>query len=258
MPAVYAHYRFGEHVYEALNDNLKSIIEPHKKAFQIGLQGPDLFFFYRPWKKNDLVEYGNILHEKPARYLFHRGLNNDRGSAAYAYMMGVACHFALDSTCHPFVSEFELESGVPHIEIESEFEKMLLRRDEKNPFTYPTDLLIPADEDTARTIYGFYRIFDIEKIHYSLRWMQIFRRLFTEPSAVRQKIMNGILDIFGFGKFKGQILQLKDNTNCAKSNIHLYQLFNDAIPYAVSLLEELDYCKENETSLSEAWDKSFA
>ena len=88
--------------------------------------------------------------------------------------------------------------------------------------------------------------------------MQIFRRLFTEPSAVRQKIMNGILDILGFGKFKGQILQLKDNTNCAKSNIHLYQLFNDAIPYAVSLLEELDSCKENETSLSEAWDKSFA
>ena len=28
MPAVYAHYRFGEHVYEALNDNLKSLIEP--------------------------------------------------------------------------------------------------------------------------------------------------------------------------------------------------------------------------------------
>ena len=258
MPAIYAHHKFGEYVYTALNDELKELILPHKTAFQIGLQGPDIFFFYRPWKKNKMVEYGNNLHEKPAKVLFQKGFGLERGSASYAYMLGVVCHFALDSTCHPFVNQFEQESGVNHIEIESEFEKMLLRRDERNPFTYPMDALIPTDKMTAEAIYRFYRVFDVERIQFALRWMQNFRRLFTEPSAVRQSIMNGILDLFGFGKFKGQILQLKDNPLCAKSNAQLYQLSLNTIPYAVDLINELDSCKQTGESLSEKWDKTFA
>ena len=134
MPAFFAHYQFGEQVVTQLNDELKDIIQKHKREFQIGLQGPDVFFFYRPWKTNDVVEYGNHLHEAPARWMFQRGMGNGRHSAAYAYMIGVVCHFALDSFCHPFVDAYEKESGVSHMEIESEFEKMLLRREEKDPF----------------------------------------------------------------------------------------------------------------------------
>ncbi len=258
MPAIYAHHQFGEQVLDRLSGDLKEHISHYKKEFLIGLQGPDVFFFYQPWKKNDLVEYGNALHEKPARALFQRGYSLEQDSAAYAYMMGVACHFALDSTCHPFVSLYEKESRVPHIEIESEFEKMLLRREEKDPFTYRMDLLIPTDLDTAKAIYTFYEVYDVNKIQYALRWMQRFRKLFTEPCPIRQRIMNGILDAFGFGKFKGQILQLKDNHNCAKSNVQLYQLFEEAIPYAICLLEELDHCCQTGTALSENWDKTFA
>lgn len=258
MPAIYAHHQFGEQVYAALDKSLQELIAPHKTAFQIGLQGPDVFFFYHPWKKNDLVAFGNGLHDKSARELFAQGLLLDRNSASYAYMMGVACHYALDSTCHPYVNQYEAETNILHIEIESEFEKMLLRREEKDPFTYRMDLLIPTDKQTAEAIYLFYRMFDVERIETALCWMQRFRKLFTEPCAIRQGIMNGILDLFGFGKFKGQILQLKDNPHCAKSNAMLYQLWESAIPHAVSMLHELDLCKQNGTLLGERWDKTFA
>ena len=258
MPAFFAHYQFGEQVVTLLDDELQELIAKHKKEFRIGLQGPDVFFFYRPWKHNDVVEYGNHLHETPARWMFQRGMSNSRYSAAYAYMLGVVCHFALDSMCHPYIDRFEKEDGVPHLEIESEFEKMLLRRSGKDPFTYRMDLLIPTDEDTAYTIYDFYHVYGAEKMHFALRWMQNFRQLFTEPSPIRQGIMNFALDITGFGKYKGQILQLKDNKKCTKSNAELYQISLKALPYAVELIKELDYCKQNGEALGDNWDKTFA
>jgi len=82
--------------------------------------------------------------------------------------------------------------------------------------------------------------------------------LFTEPSPIRQGIMNFALDITGFGKYKGQILQLKDNKKCTKSNAELYQISLKALPYAVELIKELDYCKQNGEALGDNWDKTFA
>lgn len=258
MPALYAHHHFGEQVLEQLNDELKNLIEENKRAFMIGLQGPDVFFFYHPWKQNDMVRYGNALHETPARALFEQGLELYRYSAEYAYMLGVACHYALDSACHPYVAQQEADSGVPHMEIESEFEKMLLRRNGEDPFTYRTDLLVPTDLGTAEAMCRFYQKFDAKKIQFALRWMQNFRRLFTEPRAVRQNIMNGALTVTGFGKYKGQILQLKDNPACAGSNARLYQLMTEAVPLAAALVQELDDCKQNDYELSDKWDQTFA
>ncbi len=258
MPAFYAHHQFGEEVSLALEEELKQLIEKNKQAFQIGLQGPDIFFFYRPWKSNDVTAYGHHLHETPARWLFQQGMKNSRQSAAYAYLMGAVCHYALDSMCHPYVAEFEQTKNVAHMEIESEFEKRMLRRNGLNPFTYRTDLLIPTDEETAEAVYQFYGVFDTEKMQYVLRGMQHLKRIFIEPRASRQKMVNKLLDISGFGSYKTQMLQLKDNPICAESNERLFELYNDAIPYATRLMRELDICKQEDLSLGEEWDKTFA
>ena len=259
MPAFFAHYQFGEQVVANLDGELKELILKHKKEFRIGLQGPDVFFFYRPWEKeNDVVDYGKHLHETPARWMFQRGLQNGRHSAAYAYMLGVVCHLALDSTCHPYVDEFEKLEGVNHIEIESEFEKMLLRKSGKDPFTYRMDSLIPTDEETSVTLHEFYHVYSAAKFHFALRWMQNFRQLFTEKSPIRQGMINGILTITGFSGFKGQMLQLKDNPLCEESNEKLYQLSIDAIPLAIELMKELDECKLSGDPLGDKWDLTFA
>ena len=46
MPALYAHNRFGQKVLEQLKGELKDIVTAHDTQFKIGLQGPDIFFFY--------------------------------------------------------------------------------------------------------------------------------------------------------------------------------------------------------------------
>ena len=62
MPAMYAHDRFGADVSKRVREDLKNIIQKYYPQYQIGLQGPDLFFFYRPWGHNPVNRYGVHLH----------------------------------------------------------------------------------------------------------------------------------------------------------------------------------------------------
>ena len=52
MPAFYAHERFGKKVWQQTEGDLKEIIRSHYPQFRIGLQGPDIFFFYRLYTNN--------------------------------------------------------------------------------------------------------------------------------------------------------------------------------------------------------------
>ena len=133
MPSTYAHRRFGTNVLEHLPDELRAQLEQNRELYDIGLHGPDLLFYYHAAKSNPVGALGNAMHEEPGRVFFDRArrvvhCEADR-DAALAYALGFVCHFALDSTCHPYVEQFTRESGVTHCEIETEFDNMLLRRD---------------------------------------------------------------------------------------------------------------------------------
>ena len=54
MPALYAHDRFGEKVSEKSDGELKNIIFKYYNQYEVGLQGPDILFFYRPYHGNDV------------------------------------------------------------------------------------------------------------------------------------------------------------------------------------------------------------
>ena len=137
MPSTYAHRRFGANVLEHLPDELRAQLEQNRELYDIGLHGPDLLFYYHAAKSNPVGALGNAMHEKPGRVFFDRArrvvhCEADR-DAALAYALGFVCHFALDSTCHPYVEQFTRESGVTHCEIETEFDNMLMRRDGLQP-----------------------------------------------------------------------------------------------------------------------------
>ena len=76
MPALYAHYRFGARVSRRLDGDLKDIVKKYHAQFVIGLQGPDLFFFYRPWSLNRVSKYGYRLHSLSAAPFFEHGISD--------------------------------------------------------------------------------------------------------------------------------------------------------------------------------------
>ena len=116
MPAIYAHDRFGREVASKLSGEIKEIIKRYYTQFQIGLQGPDILFFYRPFYINAVAKYGIHLHHISAYPFFEHAVKvvkkRGRNSREYAYLLGFICHYALDSECHPYVSEMMKKTKV--------------------------------------------------------------------------------------------------------------------------------------------------
>ncbi|MCI8836803.1 MAG: zinc dependent phospholipase C family protein [Hungatella sp.] len=159
MPTTYAHYRFGRDVYKRLPKQAQDIIRSHGGLYNIGLHGPDLLFYYKVYKKNPVSQTGFAMHELPAteffehaagimqkRYLKH-ALKTDFSfltASKYAYLFGFLCHFALDSSCHPYVERMVRETGISHSEIEAELDRDLMIRDGIDPMVCrPTSHLRP-------------------------------------------------------------------------------------------------------------------
>lgn len=262
MPALYAHNRFGRRVLKQLEGELKNIVTAHNTQFEIGLQGPDIFFFYKAYSRNEVTRYGSHLHESCAYSFFESALKTvkerGRNSREYAYLLGVICHFVLDSECHPYVSEMMKKTGVGHVEIEGEFEKKLLRIDQKDPLAYPLSKLVPTDTATALAIAPFFEGRDWVTVKKSLKWMKLIQKLITAPNPVKYNFMNGILKAAGkYSDYKGMMHQHKDNEKCLESNIGLLKRFEGAIPVAVRMIESFDESLQKGKTLDERFDRTF-
>ena len=120
MPALIAHYLFGE---EALNrggdariDAVQTGSEPARKAFLLGCQGPDPFFFCFTSVRRSAAHLGGEMHRRrvgEAFDLLRAGVDElgpEARPAGEAFALGLVAHYVLDRTAHPFVyaQEFEL------------------------------------------------------------------------------------------------------------------------------------------------------
>lgn len=111
MPGFTTHYLFGINTYKALkNDSLKKVIFDHHAAYSLGLQGPDIFFYYLPSYAVHENNIGSIAHiEDTGKFLSYliesRNLFPDKKEAeiAQAYIMGFIGHYLLDCRCHPYI-----------------------------------------------------------------------------------------------------------------------------------------------------------
>lgn len=262
MPAIYAHDRFGKKVYNKLDGNLKRIVSENYEQYRIGLQGPDIFFFYKPLKSNDVAKYGNHLHSISAYDFFENAVNvlrkNEYAENEYAYIMGFICHYILDSECHGYVDEMIKELGVDHLEIEEEFEKMLLKKDGEDPIGYPLKNLIPQDEKTVVSIEPFYDdVIDKDVVRQSLKDMKMVKGALYSKSRFGQWVRNTILKLAGKEEYKWIMHQIKDNPICEKSNTGLYKRFENSVDIAAEMIKSFDDTLKNGEELNKRFDRNF-
>ena len=139
MPATYAHYRFGKLLLPALPADARQCIQRFRRMYDMGLQGPDFFFFYNPFVKTATVKLGSVFHHQTGQEFFQVACKAATSDAAKAYLYGLLGHYCLDSICHPFVNRLVEIQEARHIPLESEFERFLLALDgEASPSTYNT------------------------------------------------------------------------------------------------------------------------
>ena len=115
MPAAYSHYRLGQLVLDKLNQPLKHVLETNQDLFDIGLHGPDILFYNRPYIHSKINRLGSAMHKERADIFFYQALEilkETKSAPQFAYLCGFICHYILDSNCHPYINTIIKETGV--------------------------------------------------------------------------------------------------------------------------------------------------
>lgn len=125
MPDILSHLLCARESTKYLSSEITDVLEANKSIFNMGAQGPDIFFFYRlyPWQKHKNVgEYAKLIHSNSPNEFFINAaklLMEDISVAdidffesknktselhqKFSYLAGFLSHYALDTTCHPYI-----------------------------------------------------------------------------------------------------------------------------------------------------------
>lgn len=147
MPGFTTHYLLGKDLYKGLPKGpIKKNLSKNHRAFCLGLQGPDIFFFYLPSHIFHKENLGALAQDKKTGEFFLNLLesrtlftgNKKQLKIADAYIIGFIGHYTLDCTCHPFVYAFtDYNPSAPpkdthyfgsHAYLETEIDNAMLKR----------------------------------------------------------------------------------------------------------------------------------
>ncbi len=170
MPAAGAHYQFGQMVLRQCPPHVAQRIQQEKGMFDLGTQGPDILFFYRPYSKNPIAQLGGSIHRKGGHHLFLPLLpHRDSWSPALtAYLLGVCCHYGLDRLCHSLIDVIA-PSHLQHQEIEAALDRLIF---DQQGVTLPRQKMIPkaVDIPALQTVYDQLTKGQLREAAHSLRW----------------------------------------------------------------------------------------
>ena len=138
-----SHHLFGEQARAVFPASVQQLTERRAACFFWGCQGPDLLFYRRVLLGSPLHHLGNRMHSEKTDALFSalaRGVRDLTGTAqeiAAAFFYGFLCHYALDSTIHPFVycrqeqvraANAQLSASAVHSQIENDIDCLMYAR----------------------------------------------------------------------------------------------------------------------------------
>lgn len=108
MPGLITHYIHGEAVLNELPKELGETLKQCREQFNIGTQGPDLFFYYLPSLFRKRIRgIGTTMH-KGDFSKFLKGMLSGIKKAKNpdplkSYLYGYLTHYALDTAAHPYI-----------------------------------------------------------------------------------------------------------------------------------------------------------
>ena len=242
MPSNYAHYRFGVQALPMLPEAVQNRIGRYRSLYDVGLHGPDLFFYYDPLIHTRIGALGGAYHRLSGEEFFRRSVRRLRlnpTAAAQAYLYGVLGHFALDSVCHPSVCAWNDSGRAGHVEIEVEFDRVLLEKDGRIP-PHTQDLTehLRLNPEGWETIARFYPPAEARHIHRCLRNMVAFTRLLAAPEGLPRRVVQAGSVLAGEGR---QMLMTADvNPRCPWAGEELMPLYDRALAQYPAMVRALE------------------
>lgn len=262
MPSTYAHYRFGRQILSMLEPSDLEAVLAYPELFQIGLHGPDIFFYHHPLGSSPLKSMGQRMHHESADHFF--GPASDALSclpdrrAGISYLYGFLCHFTLDSSCHPYVERSVRQLHIPHLELESEFDRRLMLHDGLDPLNhFPAGHIIPSAPN-AGVIAAFFPDASLLQVQESLCSMRTCCRLLLTPHAPKRLLLQMSFALSRNGaSLRGILISPHGNPACIPTNLQLGRLYHKALPLAVSLIGNYRLFLKGQAQLVPYFVRSF-
>ena len=243
MPASYTHFRFGRDVLSLLPPERKHSALLHRGLFDIGLHGPDIFFFYQPYRSNPISALGYRMHGETGRQVFHRlQLLRDKlaSAEAQAYLAGFLCHFVLDTVCHPYIDHITASTPISHTRLEMELDRAFLVRDGLDPLRQPLAGHIRPTAGNTAVIASLIPDVTAHQVEQALKQMIAYDRLLLAPGKPKRTALNGVFRLIGQEEaFGGRIMSVQPRAACVPMAARLQQHYDKALPLAVELLLQL-------------------
>lgn len=259
MPGVYTHLTFGRSVLKALEDGaVKNAIEADRELFEIGLQGPDILFYHQPLKSDPVGRLGHGLHEKTCLSFLDREVCRNAREGGLAYLLGLICHFTLDSECHTLVEYFMGTTGRQHSALESELDRHLMVRDGLQPRTHTPASYIADSRPNADSIAPFYGL-DGKTIKTALTYMKTVGKVLTPGNRAKYALLVFVTERMGKDSLPRQmIVDWKADPVYDTANRVLTCRLERAVPVAVELMEEFMRWQTGEKSLPLRFVRNFS
>lgn len=241
MPALAAHYYFGQEVLKLLHPALQHLLDIHRDAFNVGLQGPDILFNYRPLTRNKVNKLGSRLHGTRAAHFLKSAIytiDKTKDEYACAYLMGMICHFTLDKQCHLYIDTVAV-AFKDHILLESAFECKILSMVGENPLTFKRYALIKGNSNLYEMLPRLYTELTRNQLKGAVCGMRRYERLFYSPTGRKLRFLRFIEKCFtGSTDFSGMALTKELNPDSEQTD-KILALYHEAIPLAAKELEDL-------------------
>lgn len=257
MPSAYAHLRFGNQSLPRLPGEANILIRHFNRLYDVGLQGPDLFFYYNPLLRTEIGALGYHFHMQSGKEFFGHAIRAFRAApsdGARAYLYGVLGHYCLDSVCHPYVREVAAEGKIGHTEMETEFDRLLMARDGiALPHRHSLRQHFRLTRGECATAAAFYNPVGTAAIRRCVRNMQMVSRLTTT------KHRRMVRKIMGIGGKVGleMVMTESPNENCDETDRVLLGLYGDALERYPILTEQLNIAMKNGTPLGSDFEPVF-
>ena len=262
MPTTYAHWRFGNVSLNSLDEKYKIIINKYRSLFDIGVHGPDIFFYYNALKHNDINMYGSRMHDTSMKQLLegfrkvYREAENRE--ASLSYLLGFLAHFTLDSYCHSYIEKKTETEGPSHNKIESQFDRYLMILDRRDPIKTKPAFSLKPDQFTTSIIAPFFPELTPEQVMKTTKDQVFYLNLLKDTSDLKRFILTTGMKLLKVNSFLDLLTTKKEDPGCRTSNIRLLKYFNKAVEHYPILAENMISYLEEGTQLLPFFDYNFA
>ena len=217
MPSTYAHYRFGLGMLPKFPGDSRRTIQRFRRLYEVGLHGPDIFYYQLPGLNKASSFLGIKFHEQTGQEFFQRvcrGIRMERSEAAQADLYGVLCHYCLDSVLTPYMKEQSKAAEVTSLRLETEFDRFLLETDGKVPACSqdlsPHLKLTPGEWETVAK---FYPPATSRMVKDTLNNMMFVLKLLATPEGARRTVLSKGVKLLA-RDFTGAVMDAEPDTKC--------------------------------------------